>query len=267
MQFGERLTDLDELLLKCRDPQSKVFLAEAIACYRTGAYRSAIISTWIAVVFDLISKLKDLALTGDIEAQKAINAIEQMYLKDDITSALRFEREILKSAREKFQLFSFVEEEDLKRLFVDRNRCAHPSLRSLEEPYQPSGELVRSHIYNAVVTLLQYPPVQGRQALQSILETIKSDAFPIQVDRACEQYFNHSPLMHARPILIKDVISVLTKDLLLEQLPYAERLREFIALQAVLQIFRQNGEGILNEELPKIVDTMPRVVCAPWNTA
>ena len=253
MQFGERLTDLDELLLRCRDPQSKVFLAEAIACYRAGAYRSAIISTWIAVVFDLIGKFKELALTGDIEAQNAVNDIERMYLSDDFVAALRFERDILKNAREKFQLISFIEEEDLKRLFNDRNRCAHPSLRSLEEPYQPSGELVRSHIYNAVVALLQHPPVQGRKALQSIMETIKSDAFPTQVDRALEQYFNHSPLVRARPTLIKDVVSVLTKDLLLEQLPDAERLREFTALQAVLKMYRQDGERILQEELPKIV--------------
>jgi hypothetical protein len=253
MQFGERLTDLDELLLRCRDPQSKVFLAEAIACYRAGAYRSAIISTWIAVVFDLIGKFKELALTGDIEAQNTVNDIESMYLTDNIVAALGFERDILKNAREKFQLFSFIEEEDLKRLFNDRNRCAHPSLRSLEEPYQPSGELVRSHIYNAVIALLQHPPMQGRKALQSIMETIKSDSFPTQVDRALEQYFNHSPLARARPTLIKDVISVLTKNLLLEQLPDSERLREFTALQAVLKMSRQDGERILQEELPKIV--------------
>lgn len=253
MQFGERLTDLDELLLRCRDPQSKVFLAEAIACYRAGAYRSAIISTWIAVVFDLIGKFKELALTGDTEAQNTVNDIERMYLTDNVVAALAFERDILKNAREKFQLFSFIEEEDLKRLFNDRNRCAHPSLRSLEEPYQPSGELVRSHIYNAVIAFLQHPPMQGRKALQSIMETIKSDAFPMQVDRALEQYFNHSPLARARPTLIKDVMSVLTKDLLLEQLPDSEQLREFTALQAVLKMSRQDGERILQEELPKIV--------------
>ena len=79
MQFGERLTDLDKLLLRCRDPQSKVFLAEAIACYRAGAYRAAIISTWIALVFDLISKFKELALTGDVEAQNTVVEIERMY--------------------------------------------------------------------------------------------------------------------------------------------------------------------------------------------
>ena len=102
-------------------------------------------------------------------------------------------------------------------------------------------------------TIAKVWAIEGRKALQSIMETIKSDAFPTQVDRALEQYFNHSPLARARPILIKDVISVLTKDLLLEQLPDAERLREFTALQAVLNMYRQGGERILQEELPKIV--------------
>lgn len=252
MQFGERLADVDELLLRCRSPQSKVFLAEAIACYRAGAYRSAIITTWIAVVFDLISKFKELALTGDTEAQKAVDDIERMYLTDDITAALRFERNILEQAREKFQLISSIEQEDLQRLFNDRNRCAHPSLRSLEEPYQPSGELVRAHIYNAVIALLQHPPVQGRKALGTILEAIESDMFPTQVDRALEQYFRHSPLVRARPTLIKDVVAILTKHLLLEQLPEAERMRKYTALLAVLKMYHQEGERILQEELPKI---------------
>lgn len=252
MYFGERLADLDELLLRCRTHQSKAFLAEAIACYRAGAYRSAIISTWIAVVFDLISKFKELALTGDPAAQKIIEDIERMYLTDDITAALRFERNVLEQAREPFQLISYIEQEDLQRLFNDRNRCAHPSLRSLEEPYQPSGELVRAHIYNAVIALLQHPPVQGRKALQTIIEAIESDMFPTQVDQALEQYFKHSPLARARPALIKDVIAVLTKQLLLEQLSDAEHDRKYTALLAVLKMYHQEGERILGEELPKI---------------
>ena len=253
MQFSERLADLDELLLQCKLPQSKAFLAEAISCYRAGAYRSAIISTWIAVVFDLISKLKDVALTGDIAAQKVVKEIEDMYLTDDISAALRFERTILEKAVKPFEFISFIEKEDLERLLVDRNRCAHPSLRSLDEPYQPSGELVRTHIFNAVAALLQHPPVQGRKALHSILETIESDSFPIQVDRALEQYFKHSPLVRARLSLVKDVICVLTKELLLEQRADAERLRKFTALRAVFKMRHQDSEAILREELPKIV--------------
>ncbi|MBV9691221.1 MAG: hypothetical protein JO202_16095 [Ktedonobacteraceae bacterium] len=252
MPFGEQLADLDVLLLQCRSSQSKAFLAEAVACYRSGAYRSAIISTWIAVVFDLIGKFKELALAGDTEAQKVVDELEEMYHTNNITAALLFEKKVLERARKDFQLISYREQEDFQRLFEDRNHCAHPSLRSLEEPYQPLGELVRTHICNAVVTLLQYPPVQGRKALQTVLEAIVSDTFPTQVDQALEQYFKHSPLARARPTLIKDVIAVLTKHLLLERLPEAERIRKYTALLAVLKMYPQEGEHILQEELPKI---------------
>ncbi len=250
--FGEQLADLDVLLLRCKSPQSKTLLAEAIACYRAGAYRSAIISTWITVVFDLIGKFRELALTGDTEAQKVVQNFEDAYDKNDIPKVLSFEKGVLERARKDFQLISHREQEELQRLFEDRNHCAHPSLRSLEEPYQPLAELVRAHICNAVVILLQYPPVQGRRALQTVLEAIMSDTFPIQVDQALEQYFKHSPLARARPTLIKDAIAVLTKSLLLECLPEAERIRKYTALLAILKMYSQEGEPILREELPKL---------------
>jgi hypothetical protein len=63
------------------------------------------------VVFDLIGKFKEVALTGDAAAQRVVDDIEKMYLTDDITAALRFERNILQQAREQFQLISFIEEE------------------------------------------------------------------------------------------------------------------------------------------------------------
>mgnify|MGYP006074009337 CR=1 FL=1 len=64
------LSDLDELVLKCRDEKTKSYIKESILCYKSGAFRSAIVSTWIAVSFDIIDKLKDLTLTGDKEAEK-----------------------------------------------------------------------------------------------------------------------------------------------------------------------------------------------------
>lgn len=51
------LIDLDELVLKCRDKQSKKLIQEAVACYKVGAYRSCIVANWNAVVFDFLSKL------------------------------------------------------------------------------------------------------------------------------------------------------------------------------------------------------------------
>ncbi len=52
--MSERLIDLDELVLRCRDKTTKDYIQEAVSCYRAGAFRSCIVSTWNAVVFDFI---------------------------------------------------------------------------------------------------------------------------------------------------------------------------------------------------------------------
>ncbi|ENV52103.1 hypothetical protein L292_1654 [Acinetobacter junii CIP 107470 = MTCC 11364] len=71
------LSDLDELVLKCRDQKAKSYIREAVACYKAGAFRSAIVSTWIAVSFDILDKLKELSLAGDKEAERQIESFDK----------------------------------------------------------------------------------------------------------------------------------------------------------------------------------------------
>src|SRR5690606_5939373 len=85
------LVDLDELILRCRDEKAKTYITEAVASYRAGAYRSAIVGSWIAVCFDIIEKLRELALAGDKEAEKQIADLETTRRLGDITRALKFE--------------------------------------------------------------------------------------------------------------------------------------------------------------------------------
>lgn len=119
------LSDLDELVLKCRDQKAKNYIREAVACYKAGAFRSAIVSTWIAVSFDILDKLKELSLAGDKEAEKQIEAFDKARRIGDIANSLKFERDILSVCRDKLELISPVEFIDLDRLQEDRNRCAH----------------------------------------------------------------------------------------------------------------------------------------------
>lgn len=60
---------------------------------------------------------------------------------NDLIRSLKFERELIKLAKEKFELLSPIEYIDLERLQNDRNRCAHPSLTSDDQAYSPSAEL------------------------------------------------------------------------------------------------------------------------------
>ncbi len=68
-----RLTDLDELVQNVKNITSKSYIIEAINAYRGGAYRAAIISVWIAVVCDIISKIRFLANKNDGDAGKLIH--------------------------------------------------------------------------------------------------------------------------------------------------------------------------------------------------
>ncbi len=249
----EAFIDLDELIVRCRDKVSRKFVQEAVSCYRAGAFRSCIVATWNAVVFDFLHKLRELELLGDREAAKLLEEFEKLRSSGKKFKELwQFESNIPEIALTKFELISTVEKSDIERLFEDRSRCAHPSMTSLEEPFEATAELARYHLRSAVKHLLERPPVQGRAARERIFQDIKSEYFPIDSELAIK-YFQKSPLAHARLSLIKNVVIGLTKDLLTEDRPEDERLRQLSALNAVSSMYPQETRDILNDKLSDII--------------
>jgi hypothetical protein len=140
------ITDLNELILLCRSESARSHISEAVACYNARAYRSAIIATWIAVLFDFIHKLRELEMAGDNAARQKLTTFDAARSTNDLKASLEFERNLVDSARDDFQFISPIEAIDIQRLFDDRNRCAHSSMVSHDEPYMPSAELARTHI-------------------------------------------------------------------------------------------------------------------------
>jgi len=249
------LSDLDELVLKCRDEKAKSYIKESVSCYKSGAFRSAIVSTWIAVSFDIIDKLKDLSLTGDKEAEKQLEEFEKARKAGDIAKSLKFERDILEIARDKLELISHIEFIDLERLQQDRNRCAHPSMTSDSEIFNPSAELARVHIRSAVEYLLQFPPAQGKYALESLIKEVGSEYFPTSLDKAVTA-FKNSPLFKARESLVRNFIVVLLKKILTEKNDYKEGLRIFSALNAVEQMHKEIYSTTLKAKLSSLIKTL-----------
>lgn len=257
----ETFIDLDELIILCRDKSAKKFIQEAVACYRVGAYRSCIVSTWNAVVFDFVHKLRQLDQVGNGEASQLLQSFENMSQNSDLRKLWEFELEIPKLALSKFELISHIEKADITRLFEDRNRCAHPSMASLEEPFHATAELARYHMRSAVTHLLQRPPVQGRSALNRIWQDIKSAYFPIDPTLAV-QYLQKGPLARARISLIKDIVVGLTVNLLTEDIPDDERERQFSALNAIAVMYRREVGEILTERLSSII--LDKVTDEDW---
>lgn len=259
----EAFIDLDELILRCRDKLSRKFIQEAVSCYRAGAFRSCIVATWNAVVFDFLHKLRELELLGDREAARLLEEFDNLRSSGKQFRELwQFESSIPEIALTKFELISTVEKSDIERLFEDRSRCAHPSMTSLEEPFEATAELARYHLRSAVIHLLERPPVQGRAARERIFQDIKSEYFPVDPELAIK-YFQKSPLARARFVLVKDIVIGLTKDLLVEERLEDERSRQFSALNAVSSMYPQETREILNNQLSDII--LNRVTDENWD--
>ena len=241
------LADLDELVLKCRDEKAKSYIKEAVSCYKSGAFRSAIVSTWIAVSFDIIDKIRELSLAGDKEAEVQLKAFEKARDEGDISLSLKFEREMLDVCKGKLELISHLEFIDLARLQEDRNRCAHPSMTSDSQIFNPSAELARVHIRSAVEYLLQYPPAQGKTAMDILLKEVNSEYFPTNKAKALV-VFKNSPLVKARESLVRNFTIVLLKDLFSGTLKHNRRMKAVAALRSVEELYRIIYNDVLKDK-------------------
>jgi hypothetical protein len=184
------LGDIDELVIECRTDESRTYVAEAVQCYKAGAFRSCIVATWIALVYDLIAKVRELAAAGNAEAQHLVQEIGKLHPKvasrdvAAIKKLLEIEHGMLDAANDKFGFFDAHQLIELNRLRNDRQRCAHPTYQGSEQPYTPTAELARAHLVHAVKYVLALPPVQGKAATDAILAQVASKYFPLDPEAA-----------------------------------------------------------------------------------
>lgn len=254
--------DIEELSLRCRSEQSRSYISEATLCYRAGAYRAAVVSTWIAVVFDLIDKVRELALAGDADAQASetkfqgyvdqINAGNQQGIK----SALEFEREILNVCHERLQFFDQQQLVDLNRLKEDRHRCAHPSFQQVGVPYRVSAEQARLHIRNAVVHVLAQAPVQGKAAIAEVKKVVSSDYFPFDVQLGVAQ-LRTTGLVNPTPALVNGVIDALVFGYFNVGDSLYEKRQVLPALNGLYEMHPALYEARIGLQLSKLVRDLP----------
>jgi hypothetical protein len=262
--IDERFIDLDELILLCKGDPAKRYIAEAVACYQAGAFRSCIVATWIAVVFDFVEKLKHLELAGDANAKKRREEFEKFRMTGDVRGSLLFERKVPSLARDEFELISDHECSDLERLLEDRNRCAHPSMNTADEVYSPAAELARAHLRNAVVHLLRHPPVQGKAALSRILDEIKSAYFPTSIDDVTV-HFQRGPLANPRETLVRNLVIVLMKTLVRDAIDERSFHRHCAALNGVRRLHPRATDGAMAVWTNRLIrglsdDRLPEVI-------
>lgn len=247
------LADLDELVLTCADPRSRAYLKESVQCYKAGAYRASVVACWIAVAFDLVDKVRELAATGDKLALEQVARFERIQNNNDIPGALAFEKELPEMALNKFEFISHLEHQDLVRLVEDRNRCAHPSQVSDSQVFEASAELARLHISNSVRSILSQPATQGKSALERIMQDMDSRYFPAKADDVYD-FFNAGPLRRPKNALYRNFLQILTKTVTHHDMPGLKRHRAVDALIAMKKMHPVSWEAEFPDVLQKVVE-------------
>jgi hypothetical protein len=231
-------------------------LQEAVDCYRVGAYRASVITTWIAVAYDLVDKLRELAISGEKKAEKWISNHDANQQKRDTEALLKAERELLDTVHDDFELISAHELSDLKRLFEDRNRCGHPNFNRENDAYVPSAELARLHLRTAVEHVLEKPPVQGKAALQLIFQTVESQYFPTKLSEA-RQVLVGTALPRARAQVARDFIFRALLSMMREKLDDHVLLQRLSAARAAAQIRPVESKQVLENRFDSDIFNTP----------
>ncbi len=254
------LSQFDEAIHTCRTVDARVQIGEAVKCYETGAYRSAIVMAYVAVCYDLIDKLRALEATGDGKAKKLLADLskyqEQIVSGNDqaLGSLLKFERELIEKFRDDFEFFGVNEYDEMVRLRSDRNRCAHPTFFKSERPYKPSAELARLHIRNSIAYVLSQEPKQGKAAIDQFENAILSTYFPETIEEA-EERFRALGLHIAREPLVRALADNLVFNTADKAHPYHTKPSAFNAIDAIIEMRKPIAAPRVAENVTKILKT------------
>lgn len=175
---------VEDLLNEVHDRESRRYLAEAIGAYQAGAFRAAIVATWVAVAFDLIGKIRELDQVGDPTASAFVRRLERAIdnQAQNPEHLLDIERSLIKDAHESFEFIEQRERLQLDRLRQDRHVCAHPAFVRSGEVFVPAPELVRAHLATAVDAVLSKGPTPGKRAIERFKKEISQTSFPEGLD-------------------------------------------------------------------------------------
>lgn len=255
-----RLADLDALALSVRDPRARAQIREAITAYRAGASRAAIIATWVAVALDILAKIEEVAQNGDGAGQEFIASFERARASNNIPQLQKLESDLLNQAQGKFAFFGTIEADLLQRIAADRNRCAHPTFVADDELFQPSGDLVRSHIVHAITLLLVLPPTQGRALIEAFARELDVPAFPKEHESA-KRYVVERYLTKMRPNAVPGFARYVLRQVLdrEDRGRYGVQPREaalLSALDAIATVFPELWKRDVQADALRIIDNL-----------
>lgn len=165
------MLDLDEMVIGIKNTQVKKYLDEAIKSYKVGNYRSAIITSWIAAMFDMVEKFQILIRDREPTAIAQWRDIEPKIIAHE-----NWETNLINAAKSA-DMISQYELETLEKLRGIRNKYAHPSFDEVGILFDPTPEEVRYFIRTLFDLILSQPAQLGAFYVNKLLEQIKNSYF------------------------------------------------------------------------------------------
>jgi hypothetical protein len=112
--------DLVALRAKLRYPEDGVLFDEAAQCFEQGAYRAALVMTWLAIAEGLRYRFK-VAAQRDLELTSLLEQVERLERERHAIDSFLLDK------AKKHELISDHEHKDLAHVRDQRNRYGHPS--------------------------------------------------------------------------------------------------------------------------------------------
>lgn len=248
------LVDLDAELIRIRDFRSRLYFSDALKAYRAGAFRAAISSAWVALAYDLLRKYRELNGLGDQEARTFLTTWDNAVQAKDVAKLLESERALLDHAHLKTGIIDAMGLRTLKRLYDDRHLSAHPAFANQDELYEPTDELVRTHLAAAVELVLAQRPVQGKGIFEAFSADIQSPGFP-NAEQTIIDYVEQKYLVNMRNSVLRNFGIVLGKSLIQNKPPEWESLHSKVMSALVsLKLRRPADWDSVATELVKMIN-------------
>lgn len=155
---------MEELLARIPGSDIREYMREALSCYMAGAYRGALVLSYIALFDDLLAKLGELgnvnsaakSIFTEATKKKADQDVYESYLIDHLTSK---------------SLVSSLDSSFLTTLRTLRNKSAHPS------GHKPSPEEARFVFFETIDRFLSKPILSTTQLVDELVARLKNSNF------------------------------------------------------------------------------------------
>lgn len=177
------MRDLLSLQSKIQDEYVRQVYCEAVASYNAQAYRSAILTAWLAAYVDLLKKIETIENNG--AATKFQNKLNNMRTKENnsekIRLALDIEKEII-SIAEELALIDEGGKSFLDELRGYRHKCAHPTTNDIVYIFDPTEEQARYLLSGVIDNCLSLSALPKNNKIKRILMNDLTRDFPLEQD-------------------------------------------------------------------------------------